>query len=118
MQRCRNQTADFYIKKGEVNDLRDCWDLAEANVVRAIFGADRVIGGTVKKNGKQVKIIKPLDAMRCGIGYLPEDRKRDGIVGDLSVRENYPGITGTSWILPPPISKAKLINLQTNTSNC
>ena len=56
--------------------------------VRAIFGADRVIGGTVKKNGKQVKINKPLDAMRCGIGYLPEDRKRDGIVGDLSVREN------------------------------
>lgn len=56
--------------------------------VRAIFGADRVIGGTVKKNGKQVKINKPLEAMRCGIGYLPEDRKRDGIVGDLSVREN------------------------------
>ena len=42
----------------------------------------------MKKNGKQVKINKPLDAMRHGIGYLPEDRKRDGIVGDLSVREN------------------------------
>ena len=56
--------------------------------VRAIFGADRIIGGTVKKNGRQVKITKPLDAMRHGIGYLPEDRKRDGIVGDLSVREN------------------------------
>ena len=35
-----------------------------------------------------VKITKPIDAMRCGIGYLPEDRKRDGIIGDLSVREN------------------------------
>ena len=33
-------------------------------------------------------ISKPLDAMKQGIGYLPEDRKRDGIVGDLSVREN------------------------------
>ena len=42
----------------------------------------------MKKNGRQVKITKPLDAMRHGIGYLPEDRKRDGIVGDLSVREN------------------------------
>ena len=69
-------------------DLRDCWDLAEASASALFFGADRVIGGTVKKNGKQVKINKPLDAMRCGIGYLPEDRKRDGIVGDLSVREN------------------------------
>ncbi len=47
-----------------------------------------MIGGTLKKNGKQVKISKPLDAMQQGIAYLPEDRKRDGIVGDLSVREN------------------------------
>ncbi len=38
--------------------------------------------------GKDVKISKPLDAMKHGIGYLPEDRKRDGIVGDLSVRDN------------------------------
>ena len=56
--------------------------------MRAIFGADRVIGGTVKKNGKVIKITKPLDAMKNGIAYLPEDRKIDGIVGDLSVREN------------------------------
>lgn len=55
----------------------------------------------MKKNGRQVKITKPLDAMRHGIGYLPEDRKRDGIVGDLSVRENIiHGTTGASWILP------------------
>ena len=45
-------------------------------------------GGTVKKSGKVVKINKPLDAMKQGIAYLPEDRKRDGIVGDLSVRDN------------------------------
>ena len=39
-------------------------------------------------NGKPVKIAKPIDAMKNGIAYLPEDRKRDGIVGDLSVRDN------------------------------
>ena len=39
-------------------------------------------------NGKKVHITKPYDAMKNGIGYLPEDRKRDGIVADLSVREN------------------------------
>ena len=78
---------DFYIKKGEVNGFTGLLGSGRSECVRAIFGADRVIGGTVKKNGKQVKINKPLDAMRCGIGYLPEDRKRDGIVGDLSVRE-------------------------------
>lgn len=56
--------------------------------MRAIFGADRVVSGTVKKNGKSVKISKPIDAMKNGIAYLPEDRKRDGIVDDLSVRDN------------------------------
>ena len=53
-----------------------------------MFSADKVIAGTMKKNGKAVKITKPLDAMKNGIAYLPEDRKNDGIVGDLSVRDN------------------------------
>ena len=56
--------------------------------VRAIYGADHVTGGKVKINGKEVKIKSPLDAMKHGISYLAEDRKQDGIVGDLSVREN------------------------------
>ena len=42
----------------------------------------------MKVNGKNVKIKSPKDAMKHGIGYLPEDRKEDGIVADLSVREN------------------------------
>ena len=75
-------------ERSQVNGFTGLLGSGRSECVRAIFGADRVIGGTVKKNGKQVKINKPLDAMRCGIGYLPEDRKRDGIVGDLSVREN------------------------------
>ena len=45
-------------------------------------------GGRVKMHGKEVKITKPHDAMKNGIGYLPEDRKRDGIIADLSVRDN------------------------------
>ncbi len=79
---------DFHIKKGEVNGFTGLLGSGRSESVRAIFGADRVLGGTVKKNGKVVKINKPLDAMKNGIAYLPEDRKRDGIVGDLSVREN------------------------------
>lgn len=79
---------DFYIKKGEVNGFTGLLGSGRSECVRAIFGADRVTGGTVKKNGKVIKITKPIDAMKNGIAYLPEDRKRDGIVGDLSVREN------------------------------
>ena len=79
---------DFYINKGEVNGFTGLLGSGRSECVRAIFGADRVIGGEVKKNGKTVKIDKPIDAMKNGIAYLPEDRKLDGIVGDLSVREN------------------------------
>ena len=79
---------DFHIKKGEVNGFTGLLGSGRSECVRAIFGADRVLGGNVKMNGKSVKIAKPLDAMKNGIAYLPEDRKKDGIVGDLSVREN------------------------------
>lgn len=79
---------DFNIKKGEVNGFTGLLGSGRSECVRAIFGADHVTGGTVKKNGKVIKIRKPIDAMRQGIAYLPEDRKMDGIVGDLSVREN------------------------------
>ncbi|MEE3400104.1 MAG: sugar ABC transporter ATP-binding protein, partial [Eubacterium sp.] len=64
---------DFHIQKGEVNGFTGLLGSGRSECVRAIFGADRVIAGKVKKNG---------------IAYLPEDRKLDGIVGDLSVREN------------------------------
>ena len=79
---------DFYIRKGEVNGFTGLLGSGRSECVRAIFGADRVIGGKVKKHGKAVKINKPIQAMKNGIAYLPEDRKGDGIVGDLSVREN------------------------------
>lgn len=79
---------DFYIKKGEVNGFTGLLGSGRSECVRAIFGADHVLGGIVSKNGRLLKIRKPIDAMKAGIGYLPEDRKNDGIIGDLSVREN------------------------------
>ncbi len=79
---------DFSIHTGEVNGFTGLLGSGRSECVRAIFGADRVTGGSVRVDGKEVKIKKPLDAMKQGVGYLPEDRKGDGIVGDLSVREN------------------------------
>ena len=79
---------DFTIRKGEVNGFTGLLGSGRSECVRAIFGADRVTGGTVRKNGNAVHISRPIDAMKNGIGYLPEDRKRDGIVGELSVRDN------------------------------
>ena len=79
---------DFHIRKGEVNGFTGLLGSGRSESVRAVFGADRVTGGAVRMNGKPVRIAKPHDAMKAGIGYLPEDRKRDGIIADLSVREN------------------------------
>jgi len=79
---------NFNIRKGEVNGFTGLLGSGRSESVRAIFGADRVTGGDVKVNGKPVKILKPVDAMKHGIGYLSEDRKGDGIIADLSVRDN------------------------------
>ena len=79
---------DFKIRKGEVNGFTGLLGSGRSESVRAIFAADRITGGKIRVNGKDIKIRKPKDAMMQGIGYLPEDRKRDGIVEDLSVREN------------------------------
>ncbi|MBQ6383900.1 MAG: sugar ABC transporter ATP-binding protein [Clostridia bacterium] len=78
----------FHIRRGEVNGFTGLLGSGRSESVRAVFGADRVTGGTVKMNGKSVRITNPHEAMKAGIGYLPEDRKRDGIIADLSVREN------------------------------
>ena len=79
---------NFHIKKGEVNGFAGLLGSGRSECVRAIFGADKVIAGKVKVKGKDVKISKPIDAMKLGIAYLSESRKDDGLVGDLSVRDN------------------------------
>lgn len=79
---------DFRIEKGEVNGFAGLLGSGRSESVRAIFAADKVTSGEVKINGKKVKLKTPLDAMKNGIGYLPEDRKHEGIVGELSVRDN------------------------------
>jgi ABC-type sugar transport system ATPase subunit len=57
-------------------------------VARLIFGADRYDSGEIHVEGKPVTIRSPLDAIRHGIGFLPEDRKEQGLVLSLAVREN------------------------------
>ena len=98
---------NFHIKKGEVNGFTGLLGSGRSECVRAIFGADRVLGGKVKMHGKDVKIEKPLDAMKNGIAYLPEDRKIDGIVGDLSVRDNIILALQVLTGFFKPFSKAK-----------
>jgi monosaccharide-transporting ATPase len=79
---------DFTIHKGEVNGFAGLIGSGRSESARAIFAADKVTGGEIKMKGKRVKIKAPIHALKQGIGYLPEDRKGDGIIDDLSVRDN------------------------------
>ncbi len=79
---------DITVHKGEVIGLSGLLGSGRSELVRAIYGADKADSGTLKVKGKEVKIKSPLDAMKLGMAYLPEDRKKDGILADLSVREN------------------------------
>lgn len=79
---------DMAFYKGEVVGLTGLLGSGRSEMVRAIYGADKADSGTIKMDGKPVKISGPLAAMKLGMAYLPEDRKKDGILADLSVREN------------------------------
>ena len=79
---------NFTIQKGEVNGFAGLIGSGRSESARVIFAADRVTGGEIKMKGKRVKIKTPLHAMKHRIGYLPEDRKGDGIIDELSVRDN------------------------------
>ncbi len=79
---------DITINKGEVIGLTGLLGSGRSELVRAIYGADKATSGKLKVAGKEVKINAPLDAMKAGMAYLPEDRKADGILADLSVKEN------------------------------
>lgn len=79
---------DLEIHKGEVIGLTGLLGSGRSELARTIYGADRAQTGTLKVRGKEEKINYPIDAMNLGMGLLPDDRKEEGIIGDLSVREN------------------------------
>jgi monosaccharide-transporting ATPase len=76
------------IFEGEVIGLTGLLGSGRSEMVRSIYGADRPDSGELSIKGKKKKITAPIDAMKAGMGFLPEDRKAEGIISDLSVREN------------------------------
>lgn len=79
---------DLEIHKGEVVGLTGLLGSGRSELARVIYGADKNQTGELEFNGQKVKINAPIDAMNLGMGLLPDDRKAEGIIGDLSVREN------------------------------
>jgi ABC-type sugar transport system ATPase subunit len=78
----------FDVRRGEVLGLAGLVGAGRTEIARCIFGADRFDSGTIMLDGETVHVRSPQDAVRLGIGYVPEDRKRQGLFLDMTVRQN------------------------------
>ena len=78
----------FQLRKGEILGFSGLMGAGRTEVARLLFGADKKEIGTIFVNGKEVTINSPQDAIREGIGYLSEDRKRFGCIVDMTIADN------------------------------
>ncbi len=78
----------FKLRKGEILGFAGLVGAGRTETMRLICGADPMDSGTIRVDGKDVKIRSPKDAVHHGIGYLSEDRKRYGLCLNLSVTDN------------------------------
>jgi len=79
---------DLTVQRGEALGIAGLLGSGRTETARLLFGVDRPDHGTLEIEGKAVRFSSPLDAIVHGIGFCPEDRKHDGVLGELSIREN------------------------------
>lgn len=82
------KNCSMYVRRGEVLGMAGLMGAGRTELARAIYGADKIDSGEVFINGKKVNIRNPKDAVKMGIAYLSEDRKRDGLMLDQDVSFN------------------------------
>ena len=82
------QNVSFALRKGEILGFSGLMGAGRTETARALFGADKKISGDIYINGQKAIINSPQDAIKAGIGYLSEDRKRFGLVLDKTIVEN------------------------------
>lgn len=78
----------FSIRQGEIVGLAGLMGAGRTETADLLFGIRKPDGGTIRIDGQEVRIRRPEDAIRHGIAYVTEDRKQEGLVLPLSVREN------------------------------
>ncbi|WP_091774020.1 sugar ABC transporter ATP-binding protein [Piscibacillus halophilus] len=83
------QDVSFELKEGEILGVAGLMGAGRSEIMEALFGYREVQSGKVYINGKETKINNPLDAIKAGIGFVTEDRKEEGLVLSMSVRENF-----------------------------
>ena len=76
------------VRSGEIVALAGLVGSGRSEVARAVFGIDRYDAGEVTVGGKRLRRPSPTAAMAAGIGFVPEDRRQQGLVMDMSVQQN------------------------------
>ncbi len=79
---------NFYVKHGEIIGLAGLVGAGRTEIARAVFAADKMSGGQVFLDGKEVHIKNIHDAIKHKIALVPEDRKSQGLILDMSIRKN------------------------------
>lgn len=87
-RRGRVRGCGFTLRYGEVLGIAGLVGAGRTELARLVYGADPLAAGTVSLDGRPVAIRNPGDALRLGIAYLTEDRKRQGLFLDMSVHDN------------------------------
>lgn len=82
------QDVSFELHRGEILGLAGLVGAGRTHVVRALFGVDPVERGTIWLEGRRVRITSPQEAIRLGIGLVPEDRKAQALFLGMAVRQN------------------------------
>jgi ribose transport system ATP-binding protein len=82
------QGASVSVRAREIVGLAGLLGAGRTEVARAVFGADPIESGEVRFEGRPVHFRSPADAIQAGIGFCSEDRKAEGIIPSMSVREN------------------------------
>jgi ribose transport system ATP-binding protein len=103
------QNVSFDLHRGEILGFAGLLGAGRTETMRLIFGADPMESGEIFVNGKKVVIKHPRDAVRRGIGYLSEDRKRYGLALGMSVKVNTVMASLEKFLRPPGIIDEKAV---------
>jgi ribose transport system ATP-binding protein len=92
------ENVSFSVKSGEVVGVAGLMGAGRTEIMRALFGLDKLDSGEIWLDGKKAAIKNPSEAVKLGIGFITEDRKTEGLVLDFSIRDNMalPNLTSFS----------------------
>jgi ribose transport system ATP-binding protein len=106
------EDVSFKLHEGEILGFGGLVGAGRTETARALFGTDNILQGHIILKGKKIRLCSPIDAIRSGIGLIPEDRKQHGLILSMQVNENI------TYSILDNITKIGLIRLRQEKKIC